>query len=70
VRDRASDRVNEALADQDEVNLDKLAKMSAVRFSDDGDPEIGQTVYDLHRRKTQLYPEWAVRIDELFGADV
>jgi Stress responsive A/B Barrel Domain len=54
----------------DEVNLDKLAKMSAVRFSDDGDPEIGKAVYDLHVRKTELYPEWAARIDEIFGADV
>jgi hypothetical protein len=54
----------------DEAILDKLAKLSAVRFSDDGDPEIGKAVYDLHLRKTELYPEWAVRIDELFGADV
>jgi hypothetical protein len=54
----------------DELILDKLAKLSAVRFSDDGDPEIGKAVYDLHLRKTEQYPDWAVRIDELFGADV
>lgn len=54
----------------DELILDKLAKLSAVRFSDDGDPDIGKAVYALHIRKTELYPEWAARIDEIFGADV
>jgi hypothetical protein len=54
----------------DELILDKLARMSAVRFSDDGDPEVGKAVYDLHVRKTEQYPEWAVRISELFGAEV
>lgn len=54
----------------DELILDKLAKLSAVRFSDDGDPEVGKAVYDLHVRKTEQYPDWAVRINELFGAEV
>jgi hypothetical protein len=54
----------------DELILDKLAKLSAVRFSDDGDPEVGKAVYDLHVRKTEQYPDWATRIDELFGAEV
>ncbi|MEI8408206.1 MULTISPECIES: Dabb family protein [unclassified Kribbella] len=54
----------------DDLILDKLAKLSAVRFSDDGDPEVGKAVYDLHVRKTEQYPDWAVRINELFGAEV
>jgi hypothetical protein len=54
----------------DDLILDKLEKMSAVRFSDDGDPEIGKAVYAVAARKMELYPEWAKRIDELFGANV
>jgi hypothetical protein len=56
--------------DGDDLILDKLEKMSAVRFSDDGDPEIGKAVYGVAARKMELYPEWAKRIDELFGANV
>jgi hypothetical protein len=31
---------------------------------------VGKAVYDLHVRKTEQFPDWAVRIDELFGAEV
>ena len=54
----------------DDLILDKLEKMSAVRFSDDGDPEIGKAVYGVATRKMEQYPEWAKRIDDLFGANV
>jgi hypothetical protein len=54
----------------DEVILDKLEKMSAVRFADDSDPAIGKAVYGIAAAKMQQYPDWARRIDELFGANV
>jgi hypothetical protein len=54
----------------DEQILGKLEKMSAVRFSDDRDPGIGKAVYDVAAGKMAKYPEWARRIDELFGANV
>jgi hypothetical protein len=54
----------------DQQILDKLERMSAVRFTDTDDPNLGKAVYDLHVGKTQLYPDWAARIEELFGADV
>ncbi|WP_241995952.1 hypothetical protein [Kribbella antiqua] len=54
----------------DEQILDKIEKLSAVRFTDADDPDLGKAVYDLHVGKTQVYPEWGRRIEELFGADV
>jgi hypothetical protein len=57
------------LKGDDEI-LDKLEKMSAVRFTDDSDPDLGRTVYDVAARKVAMYPEWGRRIDELFGANV
>ncbi|WP_427891981.1 Dabb family protein [Kribbella sp. GL6] len=54
----------------DDLILDKLEKMSAVRFTDDGDPELGKAVYEIANRKMQKYPDWARRIDELFGDNV
>ncbi|MFI7068454.1 hypothetical protein ACIBL3_46225 [Kribbella sp. NPDC050124] len=54
----------------DEQILDKIAKMSAVRFTDQDDAQVGKAVYALHLVKTEKYPEWAARIDEIFGADV
>ena len=54
----------------DEQILDKIEKLSAVRFTDTDDPDLGKAIYDLHVGKTQLYPEWGRRIEELFGADV
>jgi hypothetical protein len=56
--------------DGDEQILDKLEKMSAVRFSDDPDQGIGKAVYDVAARKIAMYPAWGRRIDELFGANV
>ncbi|MGW7681872.1 Dabb family protein [Kribbella sp. NPDC054772] len=54
----------------DDQILGKIEKMSAVRFSDDADPEIGKAVYGVASRKMEMYPEWARRVDELFGANV
>ena len=54
----------------DEQIMDKLEKMSAVRFSDDPDEGIGKEVYDVAARKVAMYPDWGRRIEELFGANV
>ncbi|HZX06949.1 Dabb family protein [Kribbella sp.] len=54
----------------DELIMDKLEKMSAVRFTDDTDPELGKAVYEIADGKMRQYPDWARRIDELFGAHV
>ncbi|TDO49974.1 stress responsive alpha/beta barrel protein [Kribbella sp. VKM Ac-2527] len=54
--------------DGDDRMLDYLAKISAVRMSDDLDPDVGKSVYDLHARKAAMYPEWFQQINHLFGA--
>lgn len=54
----------------DELILDKLEKMSAVRFTDDPDPDLGKAVYDLATRKTNMYPDWGRQIEHLFGPNV
>ncbi|TDW15930.1 Dabb family protein [Kribbella kalugense] len=54
----------------DDVIMDKLEKLSAVRFTDDSDPDLGKAVYGIAARKMEMYPEWAKRIDEIFGANV
>jgi hypothetical protein len=54
----------------DDLILDKLEQMSAVRFTDDTDPALGQAVYEIAARKMQQYPDSARRIDRLFGAHV
>ncbi|GAA1605510.1 hypothetical protein GCM10009804_72140 [Kribbella hippodromi] len=54
----------------DDLVLDKLERMSAVRFTDDGDAELGKAVYEIAAQKVAMYPEWGRRIDELFGAHV
>lgn len=54
----------------DDLILDKLEKMSAVRFTDDRDRGVGEAVYGIATRKMEQYPEWARRIDELFGENV
>ncbi|GAB3946955.1 hypothetical protein GCM10029976_075370 [Kribbella albertanoniae] len=52
----------------DEVIMDKLEKMSAVRFSDD-DPAIGQAMYAEVAAKRERFPVWSKRVGELFGED-
>lgn len=54
----------------DELILDKLEQMSAVRFTDDTEPDLGKAVYEIAARKMKQYPDWARHIDELFGAHV
>jgi hypothetical protein len=52
----------------DDYILGRLAKMSAVRLSDDLDPEIGKGMYAIADRKMGLYPEWAQEVQALFAA--
>lgn len=52
----------------DEFLLGRLANLSAVRLSDDLDPELHQTIFAMHDRKVGMYPEWGRQVDVLFGA--
>lgn len=50
----------------DDLILDKLEKMSSVRFSDD-EPAVGQAMYAEVAAKQERFPEWSRRVGELFG---
>jgi hypothetical protein len=50
--------------------LPRLARLSAVRFTDDGDPAIGAKIAALHQAKLARYPEWASLLDAIPQADV
>jgi hypothetical protein len=49
----------------DDVILPQVARLSAVRFSDDGDPDIGAKVFALHQAKVAKYPEWGRQVDAI-----
>jgi stress responsive alpha/beta barrel protein len=49
----------------DDVILPRVKRLSAVRFSDDNDPEIGAKVFALHRAKVAKYPEWGRLVDAI-----
>jgi hypothetical protein len=42
-----------------------VARLSAVRFSDDHDPDIGAKVFALHQAKVAKYPEWGRLVDSI-----
>ncbi|WP_433214983.1 Dabb family protein [Microtetraspora malaysiensis] len=42
----------------DSTILPRLSRLSAVRLSDDPDPELSGKITDMHRRKIATYPEW------------
>lgn len=52
----------------DEYILPRLAKLYAVRFSDDANPVLPQQIYAIHRRKVEMYPEWGTAVEALFAA--
>jgi len=52
----------------DQFLLGRLAKLSAVRLSDDLDPELHQAIYAMHDRKVGMYPDWGREVEVLFGA--
>lgn len=41
----------------DDVILPRLARLSAVRFTDDADPGTGAGIAELHRAKLAKYPD-------------
>ncbi|WP_405810376.1 Dabb family protein [Streptomyces sp. NBC_01520] len=54
----------------DLVIIPALARLHAVRFSDDDDPEIRSKMFALHRRKLAAYPEWEKLLDSIPDARV
>jgi hypothetical protein len=52
----------------DEYILPRLAKQSAVRLSDDPDPELLQKIHAIYARKVELYPAWGREVEALFAA--
>jgi hypothetical protein len=50
----------------DDVILPRVARLSAVRFSDDDDdPDIGAKVFALHQAKVAKYPEWGRLVESI-----
>jgi Stress responsive A/B Barrel Domain len=49
----------------DDVILPRVARLSAVRFSDDDDPDIGSKVFALHQAKVAKYPEWGRLVESI-----
>ncbi|WP_158839322.1 Dabb family protein [Saccharothrix deserti] len=49
----------------DDTILPHLGRFGAVRFSDDGDPEVGAKVLALHLAKVAKYPEWGRQLDSI-----
>jgi len=49
----------------DDVILPRVKRLSAVRFSDDDDPEIGAKVFALHQAKVAKYPEWGRMVESI-----
>jgi hypothetical protein len=52
----------------DEFILGRLAKQSAVRLSDDLDPELDAAIYSICSRKVGMYPDRGRAVETLFGA--
>ncbi|MEV0402896.1 Dabb family protein [Actinoallomurus sp. NPDC050550] len=42
-----------------------LARLSAVRLSDDMDPQLGGKIMRMHLRKVATYPEWGRLLDAI-----
>ncbi|MCI2419779.1 Dabb family protein [Saccharopolyspora sp. K220] len=51
--------------DGDFLILPHLARLSAVRLSDDPDPELGAQIFAMFQRKVATYPEWAQLLDAI-----
>ena len=49
----------------DEVILPRVARLSAVRFADDADANIGAKVFALHQAKVAKYPEWGRLVESI-----
>ncbi|MFD5870059.1 Dabb family protein [Streptomyces sp. NPDC060322] len=51
--------------DGDPAILPHLARLSAVRLSDDMDPGLGEKILAMHLRKVAMYPEWGRLLDSI-----
>ncbi|WP_410585940.1 Dabb family protein [Amycolatopsis sp. lyj-23] len=51
----------------DDVILPRLARLSAVRFTDDADPDTGAKIAALHRAKLAKYPDWDRQLNAIPG---
>ncbi|WP_446041516.1 Dabb family protein [Streptomyces sp. SID1121] len=49
----------------DSVIIPHLAKLSAVRLSDDLDPGLSEKVAAMHLKKVATYPEWGRLLDTI-----
>jgi hypothetical protein len=49
----------------DDVILPRVARLSAVRFAADDDPDIGAKVFALHQAKVAKYPEWGRLVESI-----
>ncbi|RSD11795.1 Dabb family protein [Amycolatopsis eburnea] len=49
----------------DDVILPRLARLSAVRFTDDEDPETGAKIFALHQAKLAKYPDWERQLNAI-----
>jgi hypothetical protein len=49
----------------DSVIIPHLAKLSAVRLSDDLDPGVSEKVMAMHLKKVATYPEWGRLLDTI-----
>ncbi|MGW0180718.1 Dabb family protein [Nocardia sp. NPDC003345] len=45
--------------------LPYFARLSAVRFSDDPDPDLATRITELHLAKVRKYPDWGRMLDEI-----
>ncbi|MFD7865224.1 Dabb family protein [Streptomyces sp. NPDC057682] len=45
--------------------LPRLARLSAVRFSDDLDPGLSEKIMALHLEKVERYPKWGRLLDSI-----
>ncbi|MEU0542265.1 Dabb family protein [Nocardia sp. NPDC005978] len=52
----------------DDFILPRLARQSAVRFTDDPDPALGERIYEIYRRRVDADPEWGRRVEALYAA--
>ncbi|MGW1742615.1 Dabb family protein [Nocardia sp. NPDC001965] len=50
--------------------LPHFARLSAVRLSDDPDPELTAKIEDLHLQKVRTYPDWGRMLAEVVDGTI
>ncbi|MFD3927956.1 Dabb family protein [Streptomyces sp. NPDC058614] len=51
--------------DGDRLVIPRIAKLSAVRLSDDPDPGLGEKIMAMHLAKVAKYPEWGQALETI-----